>query len=196
MLADAHWGLPQAAGKRRVQVARHLHSQHLLLVLDNFEHLVGEADFVLVADGCAPTVSVLLTSRQPLGVTAEFVMPLAGLGVPDNDDWARRLARKACSCSWNAWNAPSTARPLPPTSPRIVNLCRFVEGSPLAIELLAPLVARDPSVTMDGVALTDFDLLSTPRADVPARSATCAPSSSRHGGCCWPMRNGCARAPS
>ncbi|MEZ4557059.1 MAG: BTAD domain-containing putative transcriptional regulator [Caldilineaceae bacterium] len=91
VLADA-LGLPQAAGKRRVQVARHLHSQHLLLVLDNFEHLVGEADFVLDLLTAAPRVSVLLTSRQPLGVTAEFVMPLAGLGVPDNDDWSEAAA--------------------------------------------------------------------------------------------------------
>ncbi|MEZ4580947.1 MAG: bacterial transcriptional activator domain-containing protein [Caldilineaceae bacterium] len=41
------WGCPRR-GQTSEQVARHLHSQHLLLVLDNFEHLVGEADFVLV----------------------------------------------------------------------------------------------------------------------------------------------------
>ncbi|MEZ4557058.1 MAG: hypothetical protein R2854_11530 [Caldilineaceae bacterium] len=51
----------------------------------------------------------------------------------------------------------------------IVNLCRFVEGSPLAIELLAPLVAQDPSAQWTALLSRDFDLLSTPRADVPRR---------------------------
>ncbi|MEZ4580948.1 MAG: hypothetical protein R3A10_04720 [Caldilineaceae bacterium] len=92
-------------------------------------------------------MSVLLTSRQPLGVTAEFVMPLAGLGVPDNDDWSAAAGTESVQLfvermERTFYGAPAAAD----VHREIVNLCRFVEGSPLAIELLAPLVAQDPSV--------------------------------------------------
>ena len=169
VLADA-LGLPQAAGKRREQVTRHLLAQHLLLVLDNFEHLVGEASFVLDLLTAAPNVSVLLTSRQPLGVTAEFVVPLAGLGVPDDDDWGAAAQTESVQLfvermERTFFGAPAAAG----VHREIVNLCRFVEGSPLAIELLAPLVAQDPSVQWTALLSRNFEILATTHVDVPAR---------------------------
>ena len=66
------------------QVATYLKDRHLLLVLDNFEHLlpVGAARVAaLLAD--APRVKVLITSREPLRLGLEHRLAVAGLSLPD-----------------------------------------------------------------------------------------------------------------
>src|SRR5262249_23271648 len=65
-------------------LARALQSRHLLLVLDNCEHLVQAcaelADYLLRA---CPHLQVLTTSRQPFGVGGEIVWRVPSLGTPD-----------------------------------------------------------------------------------------------------------------
>jgi predicted ATPase/DNA-binding SARP family transcriptional activator len=111
-----------------------------LLALDNCEHLVGSLRNVvnsLVA--ACPGLSVLATSRQSLGVAAERVVPLAPLDVPsveDTHDLTRlaevgsvrlvmdRLRDAGCDLQLT----PATAVPL-------AQLCRLLDGIPLALEL-------------------------------------------------------------
>lgn len=169
VLADG-LGLAHAPGKRSTQVARYLAARHLLIVLDNFEYFVAHADFVLGLLQAAPRLSLLVTSRQPLGVTAEFVLPLAGLRVPESNDWQE--ATQAESVQLFVERMERTFFGMPDTDEvrrEIVNLCSFVEGSPLAIELLAPLVAQDPAAQWTASLYHNFDLLATLRDDLPAR---------------------------
>jgi DNA-binding SARP family transcriptional activator/predicted ATPase len=163
-------GLAHEPGKRSAQVTRYLAQRHLLIVLDNFEDFVSQADFVLGLLQVAPRLSLLVTSRQPLGVTAEFVLPLVGLHVPDSNDWQE--AAQAESVQLFVERMERTFFGVPDAADvrrEIVNLCRFVEGSPLAIELLAPLVAQDPSAQWTASLYHNLDLLATLREDLPAR---------------------------
>jgi predicted ATPase len=100
----------------------------MLVVLDNCEHLLdGVAEIVdTVISGC-PSVAILTTSREPLGVEAEQVWPVRSLdpdleGVQLFDE--RALAADA---SFVAGDERAV----------VVELCRHLDGIPLAIELAA-----------------------------------------------------------
>ncbi len=63
-----------------------LRSKELLLILDNFEHLLAGAPFLLELLAKASSVRILVTSRAPLDCQAEQLMALQGLPVPDVEE--------------------------------------------------------------------------------------------------------------
>jgi predicted ATPase/class 3 adenylate cyclase len=63
-----------------------LREQHLLLVLDNFEHLLEGAETVGTLLDAAPRLTVLATSRIPLHIAGEREFPVPPLGLPDVGD--------------------------------------------------------------------------------------------------------------
>ncbi|MFF2191400.1 ATP-binding protein [Streptomyces sp. NPDC058157] len=101
-----------------------------LLVLDSCEHLVPGVR-ALAADllAASPGLSVLATSREPLGLPGEDVVELAPLG-PD-EALELFLARAATV-------APHLPRPWPPSLLRVArDICRRLQGVPLTLELAA-----------------------------------------------------------
>ncbi|MEZ4868130.1 MAG: BTAD domain-containing putative transcriptional regulator [Caldilineaceae bacterium] len=68
------------------QIIRALQEQQLLLVLDNFEHLVAEQAFLLEIVQTAQHVKVLITSRSQLHLHAEYLYPVTGLPAPAASD--------------------------------------------------------------------------------------------------------------
>ena len=74
-----------------VDLRRHLQSRELLLVLDNFEHVLDAAASVADIAATAPDVKLLVTSRAPLRLSAERVYPISPLETPDQ----RRRPRTA-----------------------------------------------------------------------------------------------------
>ncbi|HEY6086377.1 MAG TPA: tetratricopeptide repeat protein [Burkholderiaceae bacterium] len=109
--------------------------QHLLLVLDNFEQLAEYAALLdLLLQGC-PRLKIVVTSRLRLAVAGEWSMPLEGLPCPDPEDDAEsfdavRLFVKAARRVEPTFTAAAE-------SAAIVDICRQVEGLPLALELAA-----------------------------------------------------------
>ncbi|MEU9701673.1 BTAD domain-containing putative transcriptional regulator [Streptomyces sp. NPDC047981] len=119
------WGAtPRDALTRLVE---HCASRRLLLILDNCEHVVGAAaELAEVVLARCPGVTVLATSREPLGVPGEFVRPLEPL---PQDKAVRLLADRGAA-----------ARPGfdPGDDPEACGeICRRLDGLPLAIELAA-----------------------------------------------------------
>ncbi|WP_248961973.1 BTAD domain-containing putative transcriptional regulator [Sphaerisporangium perillae] len=113
-----------------------LADQELLLVLDNCEHVIGPAAALArrLLDAC-PRVVVLCTSREPLGLTGEMLVPLSPLAVPppgtDADDAlaypaVRLFAERAAA-----------VRPGLTMLPEFAEICATLDGLPLAIELAA-----------------------------------------------------------
>ncbi len=119
-------------------VARHLGHSAVLLVLDNFEHVLGAAPFVAELLEEAPKLTIVVTSREPLRLRAEQELPVPPLGLPDDDeptevgasDAVRLFVQRARACrpdfSLTADNAGDVAQ-----------LCRRLDGLPLALELAA-----------------------------------------------------------
>ncbi|WP_425564167.1 ATP-binding protein, partial [Pseudonocardia zijingensis] len=118
-----------------------LADRSVLLVLDNCEHLLdAAADAVELLLATAPGVSVLATSREPLAVPDEHVLRLQPLAVDDGDGHAAPavqlfLARAAAAGAAVDLDGDG--------APAVVELCRRLDGLPLAIELAA---ARTPTL--------------------------------------------------
>ena len=135
-----------------------------LLILDNCEHVIDEVAAVVdELVSATDMVTVLATSRSPMGSTAESVFPLPSLGMLGPDSPATELF---CIRA-------RAVRPSVRLDPDAVSaLCRTLDGLPLAIELAA---ARVKSMSVEDIATrlhTRFALLRTPDRTRPERHRT------------------------
>src|SRR3954471_8994485 len=77
-------GIVVLAGESADQAAeRFLSAKHVLLIADNFEHVLAAAPFIGGLLGACPALTVLATSREPLTLHAEERFPVAPLALPD-----------------------------------------------------------------------------------------------------------------
>lgn len=131
-----------------------------LLVLDNCEHVVrGAADLVGALVASSKELRVLATSRAPLDLTSEAVYALPELGL---DTCVELFGQRA--------RAARTGVELPPDA--VAELCRHLDGLPLAVELAAARV-RVLSVPEIARRLGDrFALLRGGARDAPERHRT------------------------
>jgi predicted ATPase/DNA-binding SARP family transcriptional activator len=118
----------------------HLRDRELLVILDNCEHLIaGCAEVVQRLLAAAPGVSVLATSREPLRLGGETVLPIAPMSAPSGEVDPDRL---------NEFDAVrlfvERARQVTPgfaldatTAPAVAVICERLDGLPLALELAA-----------------------------------------------------------
>ncbi|MEO3829585.1 BTAD domain-containing putative transcriptional regulator [Actinomadura sp. B10D3] len=163
-------GAPEAALDR---LAAALGARRLLLVLDNCEHVVEQA--AELAERLlrrVPGVRVLATSREPLGLPGEVVWAVPPLDVPgDGDDdpaaasAVRLFAARAEAASRDFRLDAATAGPAG-------ELCRRLDGIPLALELAA---TRVRTLGVEGLVrrLDDrFRLLSSGHRGAPPRQRT------------------------
>lgn len=130
--------------EREALAVRYLQGRRTLLVLDNCEHLV-DAVAALVGAVLAGTreVTVLLTSRQALGVGGEHVVEIAPLAWPADGDPAESDVEAAGAYPSVALFAERAAAVLPGFGldrrnvTDVVAICRELDGVPLALELAA-----------------------------------------------------------
>ena len=132
----------QAATEPLQILVSYLQDKELLLVLDNCEHLV-EAAAELVAEvlRTAPAVRVITTSREPLQVLGEHVVPVPPLELPPGDETVAlsRLRQNEAVMLFTerAAAASGTFELTDSNQAAVVHLCRRLDGLPLAIELAA-----------------------------------------------------------
>ena len=150
-----------------------LRARRLLLVLDNCEHVIEQAAELAgrLLRGC-PGVRVLATSREPLGLPGEVVLAVPPLDVPDlaaEPDPAAPAVRLFVARAAAAAPGFSLTADL---TPAVAELCRRLDGIPLALELAATRV-RALGVDELVARLDDrFRLLAVGRRDAPARQQT------------------------
>lgn len=132
----------QAAIEPAVLIRSYLRDKELLLVLDNCEHVLDAAARV-ISDvlSAAPGVRVIATSREPLSVAGEQVLPIAPLQLPSPnvaEPLARLRQNEAVSLFVERAAAASGSFELTVANQAaVVDLCRRLDGLPLAIELAA-----------------------------------------------------------
>ncbi|MFI9101403.1 ATP-binding protein [Streptomyces fildesensis] len=125
-LAD-HTGRPP-----RTALAEELAERELLLVLDGFEHVVREcAELVAELLRRAPGLRVLAAARRPLGITGEHTVPLAPLPAAAADGDAVRLFADRAAAVLPGFTVTAA------NQEATVELCRRLDGIPLALELAA-----------------------------------------------------------
>jgi len=132
----------QAAVKPLQILLSDLQNRQLLLVLDNCEHLLGDVA-PLVADvlRAAPGLTLITTTREPLQVPGEHVIPIPPLQVPPGDGTQPlaqlRQNEAVMLFSERAGAASGTFELNGSNQAVVVALCRRLDGLPLAIELAA-----------------------------------------------------------
>ncbi len=160
------------------QVLRYLAPKHMLLVLDNFEHLLEAVDLIAELLDRAPNVRLLVTSRERVQLRAEWLFQVEGLLYPPAATHSPKHPQKASAVAhYTAVNLfVQQARQVAPqfqldddNAAAIVRICQLVEGMPLAIELAAAWVRVSSCEQIADSLAQNFDLLATTLRDVPAR---------------------------
>jgi predicted ATPase len=156
-------GIPRTAESTVVEsIVTFLTDKHLLLLLDNCEHLLISVRRLLAAilRGC-PRIVVLATSRERLAIQGEHVLPVAPLPLSEAD---RQLEAGGPAAALFIDRARAVRRDLQldaKNRTEIADICRHVDGLPLALELAA---ARMRSLNPADIAervRTHLDLLSS-----------------------------------
>ena len=129
-------------------LARALREQHLLLVLDGFEHVVDAAADVAVLIAAAPQLKVLVTSREPLRLSWEHQLAVPPLRVPDLrrplEPAAVAMAPAVMLFLARAQAVDRTFTLTPANAQAVAEICVGLDGLPLALELAAAQVKTLP----------------------------------------------------
>ena len=160
-------GLP--ARKLPLEVVQEfLQPRQTLLVLDNFEHLVAGASMVDALLAGAPGLRIVTTSRVRLGIAGEQLLPLDGLPYPEPEDGDRIEAFDAGRLFLLAARRVEPAIVPSVESVAIADICRQLDGLPLALELAA---SWTRVLSCDAIAAELRDGAELLRVTDPARPA-------------------------
>jgi predicted ATPase/DNA-binding CsgD family transcriptional regulator len=156
-------------------LAEELHARHLLVVLDNCEHLVEACAELVGRLSSCPQLHVLATSRVPLVVEGEATFEVAGLPVPDPDAGSVSTVVAADAARLFEVRARQVAADFrigDDNASAVAEICRRLDGIPLAIELAAARV-RVLAPGQIAAGLSDrFGLLTGGVRGAPARQRT------------------------
>src|SRR5262245_167678 len=172
-IADALGCVLYGARERAEQLVHYLRDKAVLLVLDNFEHLLVEAacaDLIcsLVRSTAGPTL--LVTSREPLDIQEEWVFDVQSLPMPVSagvDDVqassAARLFQQRARQAQAGYTLSAD------DNPSVVRICQLVGGAPLGIELAAAWMRTLSCQEIADEIQRNLDFLATRARDVPER---------------------------
>ncbi|MBF6245658.1 protein kinase [Nocardia elegans] len=155
----------------------YLGDRHVLMVLDNCEHLIDEAAGLagLLLRSC-PRLWILATSRQALNIDGEVAVPVPPLSVTEGGHWGNRaVAADSEAVSLFLDRAVSVVPEFaltPETEPQVVELCRLLDGIPLAIELAAVRLRVLPLRDLTARMGDRYRLLTQGSRSAPARHQT------------------------
>jgi predicted ATPase len=127
-----------AQGDPKEQLLNYLRTKQLLLVLDNFEHLIGEAGLVAEILAAAPQVKILATARERLNLQEEWIVQVHGMEMPadSSPEAIESFPAIALFLDRAAQVSPGFALS-EADKPYVVRICQLLEGIPLGIELAA-----------------------------------------------------------
>ena len=156
-------------GTPQEELVKFLTQRNLLLVMDNFEHVLDGADLVADILNVAPDVKILVTSREALNLQQEWVWQVKGMRFPENTtlddidqysalklflDRARRVQH-----NFSAVDNQACA----------IRICQLVDGMPLAIELSASWLKTLSCHDIISQIEHGIDFLSTRTRDITER---------------------------
>ena len=159
--------VPQSA------VERFLGPRQALVVLDNLEHLLAVVPLVSALLASAPGLTLLTTSREPLRVRPEHRYVVAPLSVPDEGDPA--ALEQTAATELFIERARSHDRGFEANvanAGAIADICRRLDGLPLAIELAAARTSVLSPEELNARLVHPFQVLGSGPRDAPVRQRT------------------------
>ena len=170
-------GLPDSRDRPLVEhLVSYLRGRKLLIVLDNFEHLLPAASVVAELLGGAGRLRIVVSSRAPLRVSGEQECPVLPLAVPD--ELAQGGLAPVAACESVRLFAARAAAVAPgfavdeQNAAAVARIVRRLDGLPLAIELAAARVKLLPPEAICGRLEHSLGLLTGGSRDLPQRQRT------------------------
>src|SRR5258708_1576469 len=153
------------------QLLDYLHDKRLLLVLDNFEHLLAGTVVVTQILEADPEVKLLTTSREALSLEEEWVRQVKGLRFPDSDGTQLPQIEDYSAIRLFAERARRVRADfsLADEQRDVIRICQLVEGVPLAIELAAVWLKTINCQQIADEIQRDMDFLTSPLRNVQER---------------------------
>ena len=153
-----------------------LKHKHMLLVLDNFEHVRAAASAVAHLLRACDRLKVLVTSRAPLALNAQHEFPVPPLALPDRDQLppVEAIAQYASIRLFSERASALTGDFIltEQSTPVIAEICDRLDGLPLAIELAAARIRVLSPEAMLGRLDRRLPLLAGGSVDLPDRQRT------------------------
>jgi len=158
-------------GSPKSQLKKYLQTKKLLLILDNFEHLIEYANLIPDLLNSSPGLVIIITTRERLKLKEEWLLTLDGLSYPHKGVYSdNQKAFDAINlfevCAQQV-NRDFRITPLEKDS--IVQICRLVEGNPLAIEIAASLTYTKSCLEIAEQLTNNYEVLSTNLQNVQPR---------------------------
>ena len=136
-IANALNMLMSGAEAPRTQLLNYLNGRNSLLLLDNFEQLLGSVDLLADIVKVAPDIKLLVTSREALNIQEEWVWEVGGLEVPSYLPEGNIESYSAVQLFVERARRSRQSFNLIGQETDVTRTCQLVEGMPLALELAA-----------------------------------------------------------
>lgn len=160
-LTDALGITLQGSGSPTTQIHGYLRQKELLIVFDNFEHLLDSAETLSPLLANAPDIKLLVTSRERLDLQEEWLYPLQGLAYQLGGTAVELFVQRARQV--NRRFDPQLE------ASAMQQICELVEGMPLGLELAASWASQLSCTEILVEVKQEIDFLETTMRNVPAR---------------------------
>jgi predicted ATPase/DNA-binding SARP family transcriptional activator/tetratricopeptide (TPR) repeat protein len=158
------------SGDGKTALFDYARDKQLLLVLDNFEHLIDGAALLSELSAAAPAVKIIATSREQLNLPEEWVLPIEGLTYPQDDRASALEAYSAVELFMQQAQQADAAFTLNESDKRRVgHICQLVEGMPLGVMLAASWVKTLSCAEIEHELGRDLDFLVARSRQLPER---------------------------
>ncbi len=150
------------------QLSDFLRQKQVLLLLDNFEHLLDQVSLIDTLLKAAAGLKVLITSRERLNLNGETVFMLKGMDYPNNsqDNAQREFGAMQLFIASAQRVQPKL---MSENQSEIVRICQLVEGMPLAIEIAAAWTRTLTAAEVICEIEHSADFIRSPERNVPER---------------------------
>lgn len=143
-----------------------------LLVLDNFEHVLGAADLVAELLAAAPALKLLITSREALKLRGEWVRHISGMRYPTGSEEVAALKDYSAVALFIDGARRIGIHISETDLPSVAELCRLVEGMPLAIELAVGWLKALSPADIAAEVRSNLDILASRSRNLPERHSS------------------------
>ena len=156
--------------EEKEQLLNFLREKEMLLVMDNFEHMVQGASLVAEILNNAPRIKILVTSRELLNLKGEWIIQVEGMKVPAGNDIINIEGYSAVQLFlYNAQRVNARVALTDEDKKYVVRICQLVAGMPLGIELASAWLRTLSSREICQEIEKNLDFLVTSMRDVPER---------------------------
>jgi predicted ATPase len=170
-------GLSTSGAKLTTDLVEYLRPRRLLLLIDNFEQVSDAAPVLAELLAAAPGLTALVTSRTVLRLSGEHEFTVSPLAVPPTDGTARDVTRLREYPAVRLFAERATAAApgfglTDVNAPTVAQICRRLDGLPLAIELAAARVRMLPPKALLARLDEGLQVLGMGARDLPERQRT------------------------